>query len=197
MKLNKKLFTDVVIIAAAALALAVAYNLFSDKPLPWFAEEKVYETITDDFFEVDTTPRPAQIAKKAEEIQTESKGSETADTSRAKKTDALPDDILKKNISYQQMKRQTANPNVIIIDARPETLYEAGHIGNAINIHPYWAEDVYMPKLIELPQDKIIIVYCDGGDCDLSHHVAKNLKELGFSKIAIYYGGWAEWVLHK
>lgn len=197
MKLSKNLIIDIAVIIGAAIALAVAYNLFSDKPLPWFAEEKVYETITDDFFTVDTTPRPAKIQKKADSIQSETKENITVDTAGAKKKEAPAEDILKKNISYEQMKRQTANPNVIIIDARPETLFEAGHIGNAVNIHPYWAEDVYMPKLVALPQDKIIIVYCDGGDCDLSHHVAKDLQNLGFTKIAIYYGGWAEWVLHK
>jgi rhodanese-related sulfurtransferase len=44
-----------------------------------------------------------------------------------------------------------------------------------------------------LPRDKTYIVYCDGGACDLSHHVAKTLIEFGFKRVFVYRGGWDEW----
>ncbi len=102
-------------------------------------------------------------------------------------------DNLEKTLTYDQVLKLLDNPDFIFIDARSKENYEAGHIGNASNIFPYDDEDVYMEKIYSLPRDKKIVVYCDGGNCDLSHHLAEDLVINGYENVFIYTGGWEEW----
>ncbi len=48
-----------------------------------------------------------------------------------------------------------------------------------------------MPQLPD--KSKEIIVYCHGGDCDLSLQVAKALQEAGYAHVGIFTGGWPDW----
>lgn len=96
-------------------------------------------------------------------------------------------------ISYSQIIKILDSPEFIIIDARNPEQFEKGHIGNSININPYMEQQVYMEKMVMLPRDKGIVCYCDGGTCDLSHEVAKELINMGFKRVFIYGGGWEEW----
>ena len=48
-----------------------------------------------------------------------------------------------------------------------------------------------------VPKDRVILIYCDGGECELSHHVADVLKRFAYGPIFIYTGGWAEWTTKK
>jgi len=87
--------------------------------------------------------------------------------------------------------------DVTFIDARDEPTYEAGHILGAI---PLDAERVETDKnygndrIGKIPKTQVLIVYCSGGDCDLSHRLARNLIARGFKKLLVYTGGWPEWV---
>lgn len=103
-------------------------------------------------------------------------------------------DSTEKTIGIGQIKKYLNDPRIQFVDARNPNSFAKGKIGNAINVFP--EEDNqsdYMRKLTQLPQDKVLIVYCDGGTCDLSHHVVKDLKSFGFSKVFLYDGGWDEW----
>ncbi len=102
-------------------------------------------------------------------------------------------EILDKTLTYEQVVKLLDNPDFIFIDARDKEKYEAGHIGNATNIFPYEEEDIYMEKIYSLPRDKKIVVYCDGGNCDLSHHLAEDLVINGYENVFIYSGGWEQW----
>ena len=39
----------------------------------------------------------------------------------------------------------------------------------------------------------MIVVYCEGGDCQSSLLQAKRLSDEGFQDIRVMTGGWAEW----
>ncbi len=80
--------------------------------------------------------------------------------------------------------------NVHFVDARESKLYGEGHIPGAVNI-PF--EHVAEQEAIAIPKDDLIVVYCDGGDCHLSHDLAAYMLEGGWKRIAVYEGGWAEW----
>ncbi len=84
--------------------------------------------------------------------------------------------------------------NIILVDARDKVSYLKGHIKSAINI-PY--EEFYSNPLEFLPffdgKEKIII-YCEGGFCELSFKLSEILIELGFKNISIYPGGYKEWI---
>ncbi|MCB0701184.1 MAG: rhodanese-like domain-containing protein [Candidatus Kapaibacterium sp.] len=97
-------------------------------------------------------------------------------------------------ISYEQIKARVNNPDFIIIDARSPEDYSKGMIGEAINIFPYGDESEYFEKIYTLERGKKYLIYCTGGNCDLSHHLAEDMKTAGFENIFIYEGGWEEWV---
>ncbi len=83
--------------------------------------------------------------------------------------------------------------DVTLVDARPAARkYDIGHIPTAINI-PDSQFDQLAPKL--LPQDKsqLVIFYCDGPECMLSHNSAFKAEKLGYSNVRVHVGGFPEW----
>jgi rhodanese-related sulfurtransferase len=82
--------------------------------------------------------------------------------------------------------------NVHFIDARDPKLYLAGHIPGAINI-PFEKLDRYSDSLKLLPKSDLQVLYCDGGDCHLSHDLADQMLSQGWHRVAVYIGGWIEW----
>lgn len=97
-------------------------------------------------------------------------------------------------VNFKQVEERIDNDNFLLIDARNYEDYSSGHIGNAINIHPYEEEDSYFEKIFTLPRDKKFIVYCTGGNCDLSHKVIEDMINAGHQNIFIYSAGWEEWI---
>lgn len=96
------------------------------------------------------------------------------------------------------MKRIAEEESFIIIDARSPELYEESRIGNAINIFPFADnQDKIIEKIFELPYDKKIVIYCDGGNCDASHLVAEMLNQFDFKNVYLYTGGWEEWEIKR
>jgi rhodanese-related sulfurtransferase len=84
------------------------------------------------------------------------------------------------------------NNSAIFIDARDQWEYSDGHISGAINIPEYnFSVDEKIIKTIS--RDALIVVYCDGDDCDTSKRLANELTKLGFEKCYIFLGGFYEW----
>lgn len=99
-----------------------------------------------------------------------------------------------KTVNFSQMKKIINSSEFIIIDARQAEQYQKGHIPGAINIFALDEPDYKVPKILDLPQNKKIIVYCDGGNCDLSLELSKELKKVfGFKQVFLYEAGWEEW----
>ncbi len=107
-------------------------------------------------------------------------------------------DYLEKTVVYEQIVKLIGKPDVLFIDARSPEQYAKGRIDGAINIFPL-AEDKgeYLDKINSLPKDKILIVYCDGGECDLSSHLARDLHSFGYDQTFLYAGGWADWTARQ
>ena len=85
---------------------------------------------------------------------------------------------------------------VMLIDARPEKpKYINGHIPMAINI-PNTHFDTMTDKL---PADKgtLLIYYCEGPDCKLSHKSAKKAEALGYTNVKVFAEGFPGWMTVK
>ncbi|MCF8092927.1 MAG: sulfurtransferase [Desulfotignum sp.] len=83
--------------------------------------------------------------------------------------------------------------NVMIIDARPyKPMYVKGHIPGAVSI-PFTDFD---KKADLLPKDKntLLIYYCGGVECKLSHKSARKAQELGYTNIKVFAKGFPEWM---
>ncbi len=83
------------------------------------------------------------------------------------------------------------------IDARLKEDFEAGHIPGAFSMPPRSFNATEPPAiqagLIAPDESRVVIVYCEGGDCDASHIVAERLAELNFPRIHIMVDGFPGW----
>ena len=83
---------------------------------------------------------------------------------------------------------------VTLVDSRPAARkYDLGHIPTAVNI-PDSNFDKLAPTL--LPQDKaqLVIFYCDGPECALSHNSAFKAEKLGYTNVKVYAEGFPDWI---
>jgi rhodanese-related sulfurtransferase len=81
----------------------------------------------------------------------------------------------------------------VFVDAREPGQYAEGHIKGALSV-PFEAA-VANPDLLKpfRTVGKPIICYCDGGDCELSHDLAKNMLADGIRKVLVFTEGYPAW----
>src|SRR5262245_1105955 len=83
-------------------------------------------------------------------------------------------------LTLEEAKTIFESGSAFILDARAPADFEAGHIFGAFNV-PAEAFDEHFPQVAPiLSPDRTIIVYCDGKECELSHHLADKLRERNF-----------------
>ncbi|MCG8640160.1 MAG: rhodanese-like domain-containing protein [Desulfobacterales bacterium] len=81
----------------------------------------------------------------------------------------------------------------MFIDSRPyKTKYVKGHIPGAVNI-PLTEFD---KKKDLLPKDKnaLLVFYCGGPKCKLSHKSAVKAEKLGYTNVKVYALGYPDWM---
>lgn len=88
---------------------------------------------------------------------------------------------------------------VVFLDARPEQDYQAGHIPGAY-VFDYQNPEKYVATVLPACQSaQQVLVYCNGGDCELSHLAARTLTQWGVpkEKLFVYGGGITEWTNNR
>lgn len=95
---------------------------------------------------------------------------------------------LQKYLAPEKLKELTVkpDPNIILIDVRPESSYKSGHIPTAKS----YPSSVIMNRLDEISKDKFLIVYCETGG--RAQAVIKNLEKSGYTKM-MNWGGYTRW----
>jgi rhodanese-related sulfurtransferase len=79
------------------------------------------------------------------------------------------------------------------LDARAADLYAESHVPRARSV-PAAEIETLMPILVQrMAKEATIVVYCEGGDCQSSLNLAKQLHDKGFTDIRVLIGGWEEW----
>jgi rhodanese-related sulfurtransferase len=205
MKKNQ-LLIDIMIILGISTILAFWFNgLSNPNAISLIREKQVLEIANDDEFEQintgsaissdtlpikelpkDTLPIKKDSAKSTpttQQITSANDGNKSVE-------DQGP--VKAKAVNYVQVKKLLADPSVMVIDARNEHEFAEGHLPKARNIFAMEFQQ-YIPELIGMNKDIRIIVYCGGGQCELSHELSNNLIGLGFKKVYIYLGGWDDW----
>ena len=81
----------------------------------------------------------------------------------------------------------------VFMDARDKNQFEMGHIKGAKNLPWHAVDDYFMDIVQDLPNDTIIITYCDGESCDLSHELSLFLMKMGFNHVKVLVNGWTVW----
>jgi rhodanese-related sulfurtransferase len=83
--------------------------------------------------------------------------------------------------------------DVMIIDSRPAARkYDIGHIPGAVNIPDTQFEEL-APKMLPPDKSMLLIFYCEGPECTLSHKGAFKAEKLGYTNIVVYTEGYPEW----
>ncbi|MFZ2055169.1 MAG: rhodanese-like domain-containing protein [Candidatus Aminicenantales bacterium] len=90
---------------------------------------------------------------------------------------------------------------VVFIDSRSRGDFAAGHIPGALSVPVAElkgkgdaASDGALSAALSFPEDQVLVVYCEGGDCQTSINLARLIHERGFTDIRILSGGWEEWI---
>jgi rhodanese-related sulfurtransferase len=207
--LTKSNILTAILITVISSLIGIIYNFLLPKPLDFIYTPKKIEITNDSLLfnnnqNIDTIAQTENKNKQAEMMSTatiEKQADKTKDTVKllTDKTNSK-DETINKNetkfhfVSYSQMKKILNQKDFIIIDARQPESYSKGHIPGARNIFALDDPNEKVPKIFDLPADKKIVVYCDGGACDLSEELAKELiGSFGFKQVFVYAGGWAEW----
>ncbi|TRZ93915.1 MAG: rhodanese-like domain-containing protein [Rhodocyclaceae bacterium] len=95
-------------------------------------------------------------------------------------------DFVRQNVSIPPKK------GLMIIDSRPAARqYDPGHIPGAVNI----PDSQFDKQVDKLPADKatLLLFYCGGVECMLSHNSAFKAEKLGYSNIKVYPAGSPDW----
>jgi len=87
----------------------------------------------------------------------------------------------------------------IFIDARNDEHFVKGHIPGAIQCDPYQSEETMPGVLDKAMNAEKVVVYCNGGDCEDSIYMCRELQSQGiaYEAIYLYEGGWKEWEKRK
>lgn len=81
--------------------------------------------------------------------------------------------------------------SVVLIEALPQTQYAAEHIPTALNVPGPLTPEIAQTLAPDLNQ--AIVVYCSGQSCTRSRATAIAFIKLGYSNVAVYEGGKADW----
>jgi rhodanese-related sulfurtransferase len=88
---------------------------------------------------------------------------------------------------------QDKDPSFVLVDTQPPEAFADGHIPGAINFP--WVPQVKPP--IDLPRDKMLVLYCPCNHDEDSIDMYKKLAEFGYLNTKILEGGWYKWVALK
>lgn len=85
------------------------------------------------------------------------------------------------------------NDSTLFIDARDVLKFHEGHIKGALNLPWHNVQEQFMAVAPQIDPDALVITYCDGKTCTLSHDLAFFLKEMGFN-VKVMSEGWEAWL---
>jgi rhodanese-related sulfurtransferase len=99
-------------------------------------------------------------------------------------------------MKLQEAKRLFDENTAIFLDSRSKEDYRDSHIKGALTL-PLLAlvQDRTLAGRIIPDKNRLYVSYCDGGGCDLSVELAKELIALGYQNVNVLgegYPGWAE-----
>lgn len=176
-------------VCLAATAFALAANAISPRGL----------TLTRNYFPGSAAKAPVA---KTEAPPSPSKATGTNDvlTQAAAQTVARLAAKGLKVVSLQEAEQLYRDPRfaqglIVFLDARNDAHYEAGHIPGAYQFDHYHAPRFLPTVLPVCSVAEVVLVYCQGGECEDSEFAAITLRDIGVKaeKIVVFAGGFHEW----
>jgi rhodanese-related sulfurtransferase len=96
-------------------------------------------------------------------------------------------------IALDQAKQLWLNGTTLFLDAREPADYAAGHIGNALNLPVQSFAQHFGEIAPMLTPESLLVLYCDGPKCELSHRLRESLRQLGYTNSHLLFNGLTSW----
>jgi rhodanese-related sulfurtransferase len=98
------------------------------------------------------------------------------------------------DVAFVQQHVQAPMPEgVMLIDSRPQRpKYDEGHIPMAVSIPDSKFEQ--MQNMLPADKKTLLIFYCGGPACDLSHKSARKAEALGYTNVKVFSDGFPGWM---
>ena len=144
------------------------------------------------------SPETRMVASETEESRNDSAGLDAA----------APEEALEKRLRERglglarlaEVEAWFADPAheleaIIFVDARNRSLYQEGHVPAAYRFDHFYPQDTLAEVLPAALAAQLVIVYCNGGDCEDSEFAALLLLNAGVQadRLRVYAGGLEEW----
>jgi len=85
--------------------------------------------------------------------------------------------------------------DMLLVDSRPKRAkYDKGHIPTAISIPDTQFND--FKGQLPARKDKLLVFYCGGLDCKLSHKSAAKAIAMGYTNVKVFAEGYPAWVAY-
>ncbi len=97
------------------------------------------------------------------------------------------------SVSVEWVKKQVdSQADIVLVDSRPKRKkYDKGHLPGAISI-PTTQFD-RMTNQLPQEKDKLLVFYCGGLKCKLSHKGAQKAIALGYTNVKVFSTGYPSW----
>lgn len=96
-------------------------------------------------------------------------------------------------VALDQAAKLWHSGTAIFLDAREPADFDAGHIGNALNLPAHSFAQHFGEVAPILTPSSELVIYCDGKECDLSHRLKESLHQQGFTNTHLLFNGWTAW----
>ncbi len=99
-----------------------------------------------------------------------------------------------KPLVFKALLRTEPPADFMIIDSRPkQPRYDKGHIPTAVSL-PDSQFDKMAAEVLPADKSALLVFYCGGLHCPLSHQSAWKAEALGYTNVVVYPAGDPEWV---
>jgi rhodanese-related sulfurtransferase len=92
-------------------------------------------------------------------------------------------------VSAEELRAKLASGEAVAVDVRASVPYELGHLPGAV----WMPLGVMNSRAGELPEDKLIVLYCTCKAEETSLEAALLLAKAGFKSVAVLHGGYPGW----
>jgi len=178
----------VLVLTLLGVALGIGYNFASTKQVPWKRAERKVERIEDPAPATRLTEPPT-----GDEFPGGTNGQDVPPPAGKGTYDDLDESEFPREISLARAKSFYDRGGLLVLDARDRTEYAMGHIKGAVfTPHDEKVADVaWLDEMARKPNP--ILIYCDGGDCELSLNLGFAIAESGHRKVMVLTEGYPAW----
>lgn len=93
-------------------------------------------------------------------------------------------------LAYAKMQAKS----LVFVDSRHPIEYAKGHIKDAVNVPNEFMVDYLDGFLNDYPPETILVVYCDGKNCDQARQLGEELVFAGYTVVYYLEPSWLAWL---